>query len=50
MGGQRAQTRNMFSKKKRGMPPPSTLLKTFQIGDYVDIKMNPAICKGMAYR
>ena len=58
MGNQRARsrglrhgTRNMFSLpfRKKGPRNATTYLRTFRIGDYVDIKVNPSMQKGMPY-
>ena len=58
MGNQRARsrglrhgTRNMFSRpfRKKGTLNATTFLRTFRVGDYVDIKVNPAQQKGMPY-
>ena len=58
MGNQRARsrglrhgTRNMFSRpfRKKGTLNATTFLRTFHVGDYVDIKVNPAQQKGMPY-
>ena len=58
MGNQRARsrglrhgTRNMFSRpfRKKGPNNATTYLRTFRIGDYVDIKVNPSQQKGMPY-
>lgn len=50
--GQRARTRHLFSRKFRehGMIKLSTYMKTYKVGDYVDIKANAACQKGMPYR
>lgn len=50
--GYRRQTRKRFSQdyRKRGMPNTSTYLQTYKRGDYVDIKVNPAVHKGMPHK
>jgi len=50
--GIRARTRDMLSKsfRKNGVIPMTTYLRTFKIGDYVDIKADPAIQSGMPYK
>merc|ERR1719401_1376189 len=49
--GLRAHTRNKFSKayKTKGMPSVGRYLTCFKRGDYVDIKADPSIQKGMPY-
>ncbi|KAF9971744.1 60S ribosomal protein L21A [Actinomortierella ambigua] len=50
--GIRARTRHMFSRnfREHGMPGISTYLKTYKVGDIVDIKANAAIHKGMPHK
>lgn len=50
--GYRARTRDMFSRpfRQRGMIKMSTYLTTYKVGDYVDIKCNPAQVKGMPFK
>ncbi|CAM9607530.1 unnamed protein product, partial [Chrysoparadoxa australica] len=50
--GYRARTRDMFSKGFRtsGIEHMSTYLTTYKRGDFVDIKVNPAIHKGMPFK
>ncbi|GLE02560.1 hypothetical protein PINS_up011398 [Pythium insidiosum] len=50
--GYRARTRDMFARpfRQRGMIKLSTYLRTFKVGDYVDIKANGAIHKGMPHK
>lgn len=50
--GYRRQTRKRFSQpfRKHGMPNISTYLTTYKRGDYVDIKVNPAVHKGMPHK
>jgi len=50
--GIRARTRYMFSRKFRdkGSIRLSTYLKTYKVGDIVDIKVNGAVQKGMPHK
>lgn len=50
--GKRSNTRDLFSKpfRKHGAPLAATYLTNFRIGDYVDIKVDPAIQKGMPHK
>jgi len=51
--GIRARTRHMFSRnfREHGMPIKlTTYLKTYKVGDIVDIKANAAIHKGMPHK
>ncbi|CAG8471929.1 15023_t:CDS:2 [Acaulospora morrowiae] len=50
--GTRARTRYMFSRKFRehGYIKLSTYLKTYKVGDIVDIKANGAVQKGMPHK
>jgi large subunit ribosomal protein L21e len=50
--GYRARTRDLFARpfKKHGPVPLSTYLTTYKIGDYVDIKANGSIHKGMPHK
>jgi large subunit ribosomal protein L21e len=45
--GVRARTRDLFARpfRKKGYIPLSTYLRTFKVGDYVDVKVNGAIHK-----
>lgn len=47
--GYRARTRSMFKRDFRahGVIPLSTYMRNYKVGDYVDIKANGAIHKGM---
>ena len=49
--GSRARTRDMFSRpfRQRGMIKMSTYMTQYKLGDYVDIKCNPAQVKGMPF-
>mmetsp|Transcript_35977 Transcript_35977/g.49950 ORF Transcript_35977/g.49950 Transcript_35977/m.49950 type:complete len:164 (+) Transcript_35977:80-571(+) len=50
--GIRARTRDLFSKgfRKKGVIALSTYLRSYKVGDYVDIKCDPAVQKGMPYK
>merc|ERR1711907_875950 len=50
--GYRCSTRDMFSRpfRQRGMPNLTTYLRNYKLGDYVDIKANSAIQKGMPHK
>merc|ERR1711970_1106837 len=50
--GYRCCTRDMFSRpfRQRGMPNLSTYLNNYRLGDYVDIKADSAIQKGMPHK
>ncbi|RWW26065.1 hypothetical protein GW17_00009565, partial [Ensete ventricosum] len=50
--GLRARTRDLFSRpfRKKGYIPLTTYLRTYRIGDYVDIKVNGAVHKGMPHK
>ena len=50
--GLRWGTRSIFARKfrKHGIAPPSQELRTFRLGDVVDIKVNGAVHKGMPHR
>ena len=50
--GYRARTRDLFSRgfREAGYVNMSTYLRTYRIGDYVDIKANPAIHRGMPHK
>ncbi|CAH9100696.1 unnamed protein product [Cuscuta europaea] len=50
--GIRARTRDLFARgfRKRGAIPLSTHLRVFHIGEYVDVKVNGAIHKGMPHK
>ena len=51
-GGYRSNTRDLFQQpfRKRGPVKLSTYLENYKIGDYVDIKANPSIHKGMPHK
>ena len=50
--GYRARTRDLFCKgfRKNGVTPLNRYLKTYKVGDYVDIKVDGAIHKGMPHK
>lgn len=51
--GYRSGTRDLFSKKfrtKGGNPCLTTFLRTFKVGDMVDVVANPAQQKGMPHK
>ncbi|KAG5567602.1 hypothetical protein RHGRI_002967 [Rhododendron griersonianum] len=48
----RSRTRDLFSRlfRKKGTIHLSTYLRTYNIGDYVDIKLNGAVHEGMPHK
>ncbi|RKP05037.1 60S ribosomal protein L21-A [Thamnocephalis sphaerospora] len=50
--GYRARTRHMFARdfRQKGSIRLSTYLKTYKVGDIVDIKANGAVHKGMPHK
>eukprot|EP00884_Botryococcus_braunii_P017124 jgi/Botrbrau1/4095/Bobra.152_3s0044.1 len=50
--GVRARTRDSFSRafRQKGYIPLSVYLRTYKLGDYVDIKVNAAVQKGMPHK
>ena len=50
--GYRARTRQIFSKpfRMRGAPAANCILKSYKIGEYVDIKVDGSIHKGMPHK
>lgn len=50
--GVRSRTRDLFARpfRKKGYIPLTTYLRTFKIGDHVDVKVNGAIHKGMPHK
>ncbi|KAJ0970406.1 hypothetical protein J5N97_023283 [Dioscorea zingiberensis] len=50
--GVRSRTRDLFSRpfRKKGYIPLTTYLRTYKIGDHVDIKVNGAVHKGMPHK
>merc|ERR1712119_183832 len=50
--GVRSRTRDLFARpfRKKGYIALTTYLRTFKVGDYVDIKVDGAIHKGMPHK
>ena len=50
--GYKSGTRHLFQKKFRqaGMPNTTTTLKTFKVGEYVDVVADAAIRRGMPHK
>jgi large subunit ribosomal protein L21e len=50
--GYRARTRGLMSKnvRTRGMAPLSSILREYDVGQHVDIVINPSVHKGMPHR
>ncbi|KAK9815369.1 hypothetical protein WJX72_002362 [[Myrmecia] bisecta] len=50
--GKRNNTRDLFSKgfRQHGYIPESVYLRTYKLGDYVDIKVNSTVHKGMPHK
>ncbi|CAA2982678.1 60S ribosomal L21-1 [Olea europaea subsp. europaea] len=50
--GLRSRTRDLFARpfRKKGPTPLSIYLRTYKIGDYVDVKVNGSIHKGMPHK
>ena len=50
--GYRAHTRTLFKKafKTKGRPHTTTLIRQFKRGDYVDIKVDSSVHKGMPFK
>ncbi|GLJ47104.1 hypothetical protein SUGI_0994710 [Cryptomeria japonica] len=50
--GVRARTRDLFARpfRRHGYAPLGTYLRTYKIGQYVDIKVNGSIHKGMPHK
>lgn len=50
--GKRVNTRDLFRKgfRKKGPEHLSTYMQVFKIGDYVDIKVNPGVLKGIPHK
>jgi len=50
--GPRRRTRQKFKKdiRKKGLPPVSKLLVDYELGDKVDIIIDPSVHKGMPHR
>ncbi|CAG9462620.1 unnamed protein product [Pedinophyceae sp. YPF-701] len=50
--GYRSRTRDLFQRgyRQNGVIPLSTYLRTYKVGDYVDVKANAAVQKGMPHK
>ena len=50
--GLRSRTRDLFSRgfRQKGYIPLTTYLRSFKVGQYVDIKVNGAVHKGMPHK
>ena len=50
--GYKSRTRHLFAKKfrKHGVPSVSNVLKTFKIGQYVDVFADPSVRAGMPHK
>ncbi|KAG4912061.1 hypothetical protein JHK82_052645 [Glycine max] len=50
--GLRSHTRDSFSRpfRKKGTITLTTYLRTYHVGDYVDVKVNGALHKGMPHK
>jgi large subunit ribosomal protein L21e len=50
--GYKSKTRHLFAKKfrKHGVPPVSTLLRTYKVGQYVDVVADPSVRAGMPHK
>ncbi|KAI7740334.1 hypothetical protein M8C21_006744 [Ambrosia artemisiifolia] len=50
--GLRSRTRDLFARgfRKKGTIHLSTYLRTYHVGDYVDVKVNGAVHKGMPHK
>eukprot|EP01010_Urceolus_cornutus_P001475 NODE_2018_length_669_cov_926.633871_g1578_i0.p1 GENE.NODE_2018_length_669_cov_926.633871_g1578_i0~~NODE_2018_length_669_cov_926.633871_g1578_i0.p1 ORF type:complete len:158 (+),score=25.39 NODE_2018_length_669_cov_926.633871_g1578_i0:81-554(+) len=50
--GARARTRNLFKRdfRRHGRAPLSTLLAVYKKGDFVDVKVDSSVHKGMPYK
>ncbi|EAZ16361.1 hypothetical protein OsJ_31823 [Oryza sativa Japonica Group] len=50
--GLRARTRDLFARpfRKKGYIPLTTYLRTYKIGEHVDVKVNGAVHKGMPHK
>jgi large subunit ribosomal protein L21e len=50
--GPRKKTRYKFKKelRQRGLPPVTSVIQKFEVGDKVHIVVNPSIQKGMPHR
>ncbi|KAJ8648386.1 60S ribosomal protein L21-1 [Cinnamomum micranthum f. kanehirae] len=50
--GVRSRTRDLFARpfRKKGYIPLTTYLRTYRVGEFVDIKVNGAVHKGMPHK
>ncbi|KAJ8766195.1 hypothetical protein K2173_021712 [Erythroxylum novogranatense] len=50
--GLHSRTRDLFARpfRKKGYIPLTTYLRTYKIGDYVDIKVNGTVHKGIPHK
>ncbi|GAQ78141.1 60S ribosomal protein L21 [Klebsormidium nitens] len=50
--GMRARTRDLFSRgfRQKGFIPLTVYLRSFKVGDYVDVKVNSAVHNGMPFK
>lgn len=50
--GLRSRTRDLFARpfRRKGCIPLSTYLKTYKIGEYVDVSVNGAVHMGMPHK
>jgi len=50
--GYRAKTRDLFSRpfRRHGQAPLTKVMETFHRGDYVDVKVDGSVHKGMPYK
>ncbi|KAJ8646925.1 hypothetical protein MRB53_008673 [Persea americana] len=50
--GLRSRTRDLFARpfRKKGYIPLTTYLRTYRIGEFVDVKVNGAVHKGMPHK
>jgi large subunit ribosomal protein L21e len=50
--GYKSGTRHLFAKKfrKHGVPPVSTILSNFKVGEYVDVVADSAVRAGMPHK
>ena len=50
--GYRARTKTLFQRnfREHGVTPLKTYLHTYKVGDYVDIKVNSSIHRGMPHK
>ena len=50
--GLRSRTRDLFARpfRKKGYIPLTTYLRTYKVGEHVDVKVNGAVHKGMPHK